>query len=72
MMESKEWRQRLDVNLMGDWVRELLNDLEFMEQHAIGGEGETHWYYRDECERLEKELADYKARLERYEPAKKD
>jgi hypothetical protein len=64
---ASEWRvltERTSTPIpeIAKLVPDILADLAEMENLAIGGEGSTHWYWRDEAERLKVDLDE--ARME--------
>jgi len=67
-MTAQAWRDYLAHELIGrDDVTALIADLEAMEKLAIGGEGSTHYYYRDAYTSCVEHCATERERAERAE-----
>ena len=69
MRSAEEWCRELNSltvvqPLLYDRAVEIVGDLAAMEKLAIGGEGETHYFYRDVVEAERKRADDLQSRLD--------
>ncbi len=72
-MTSKEWRNLLQSD---DWdtastrpihlMTDIIDDLDAMEKLAIGGDGTTHYYYKDVVENLQSRLDEAVKAMDKY------